>query len=496
VETIMNRRTVCLLMLGMLAIRADAQTSTTEEKPFLSPLFSDNMVLQRDVPAPIWGWTTPGAEVRVTLGGDSLTTKAGDDGKWMLKLPAHKAGGEYSLAVAGTEKITLRNITFGDVWLCSGQSNMEWGVKLANNPDAEIAAANHPNLRLFTVAKRPSYAPVSGVLKDPEKLFGVWSVCTPETIAKGGGMGFSAVAYYFGRELVKETGVPIGLLHSSWGGTIAEAWVSADSLKAMPAFSGAVSQAEEAAKQGTAVPNNNPNIVTVLNNGMINPLVPFAIKGAIWYQGESNAGRAIQYRTLLPTLIADWRKQFGVGDFPFYIVQLANFMAKDAEPKSDPWPLLREAQTLTANSVKNSGLAVAIDIGDEKDIHPKNKQEVGRRLALNALAKTYKKKVDFSGPTYRRMERRGNAIRIRFDHARGGLMTTDGSGKVQGFAIAGEDRKFHWADATIDGDSVIVSSPNVANPIAVRYAWANNPTVNLYNKANLPTVPFRTDNWE
>lgn len=493
----MNRRTLCLLMLGAMTMNANAQTATTEEKPFLSPLFSDNMVLQRDIADPIWGWTTPGEEVKITLEGKTITAKAGDDGKWMAKIPAHKAGGNYSLAIMGAQKVVLSNVTFGDVWLCSGQSNMEWGVKLANNPDAEIAAANYPNLRLFTVAKRVAYAPVTGILKDTQNLFGVWSPTTPETISKGGGMGFSAVAYFFGRELQKETGVPIGLIHSSWGGTIAEAWVSSGSLQAMTDFQTAITQVEITAKDANAKPNlGNPNVVTVLNNGMINPLVPFAIKGAIWYQGESNAGRAAQYQMLLPTLIADWRKQFGVGDFPFYIVQLANFMARDTEPKNDPWPNLREAQTLTAKNVKNSGLALAIDIGDEKDIHPKNKQEVGRRLALNALAKTYKKKTVFSGPTYRSMEKRGSSIRLKFDNARDGLMTADGSGKVMGFAIAGEDRKFYFADAVIEGDSIVVSSDKVSNPVAVRYAWANNPVTNLYNKANLPAVPFRTDDWQ
>ena len=494
-----NISALCLIGLSAVAVNAAAQTATMEEKPFLSPLFSDNMVLQRDIADPIWGWTTPGAEVKVTMAGKTLTTKAGDDGKWMTKIPAHKAGGTYSIAVAGNQNVVLNNVTFGDVWICSGQSNMEWGMKLVNNTPEEIAAANYPNIRLFTVQKRIAFAPVTGMQKDTENLFGVWSPTTPETISKGGGAGFSAVAYFFGREIHKQTGIPIGLIHTSWGGTIAEAWVSKNSLSSMPDFAQSITQVDSVA-QGTLTPNgenklqNNPNLVTVLNNAMINPLVPFAIKGAIWYQGESNAGRAAQYQTLLPTLIADWRKQFGVGDFPFYIVQLANFMAQDTEPKNDPWPFLREAQTLTAQKVKNSGIAVAIDIGDEKDIHPRNKQDVGKRLAFNALAKTYKMKVAFSGPTLKGMKASGDKAVISFDNVNGGLMTKNGD-KVMGFQIAGEDKKFYFADAQIVGNTVVVSSPQVAKPAAVRYAWANNPTVNLYNKADLPAVPFRTDIW-
>ncbi len=655
---------LCLLGLSVFSLNATAQTAITlEEKPFLSPLFSDNMILQRDIAAPIFGWTTPGAEVKVTMSGKTLTTTAGDDGKWIVKLPKQKAGGNYSIAVVGAEKAVLNNVTFGDIWVCSGQSNMEWGIKLTNNPMEEINAANYPNIRLFTVQKRIAYTPVTGIVKDPQNLYGVWSPTTSETVGKGGGAGFSAVAYFFGRELHKELGVPIGLINTSWGGTIAEAWVSKDSLSAMPDFTQAIAQIDATGNGTTldnyerklaiwmfnndksiystwrtetpdpasgawsemALPNawedaglkdfdgmvwfrkeielpesvagkeatlnlgaiddmdttwvngnrvggmnvhnavrtyklpagtlkpgkniiavrvldtggggglngigsemflkvgdetivlagtwqykvadalaklpplpaqqsNNPNLVTVLNNGMIHPLLPFAIKGAIWYQGESNAGRAEQYQTLLPTLITDWRKQFGVGDFPFYIVQLANFLAQDAEPKSDPWPLLREAQTMTAQKVKNAGIAVAIDIGDEKDIHPRNKQEVGRRLALNALAKTYRKRIAFSGPTYKSMERKSNAIVIRFDNLNGGLMTKGGD-NVMGFAIAGEDKKYVYADARVVGDTIVVSSDKVANPVHVRYAWANNPVANLYNKADLPAVPFRTDNW-
>ena len=237
---------------------------------------------------------------------------------------------------------------------------------------------------------------------------------------------------------------------------------------------------------------SNPNIVTVLNNAMIAPLLPYGIKGAIWYQGESNASRAKQYQTLMPLLINDWRQQFGQGDFPFYIVQLANFMAKDTEPKNDAWPNLREAQTLTTQRVPNTGMAVTIDIGEEKDIHPRNKQDVGKRLALSALAKTYGYNLEYSGPVYQAMKVEGNTLRLTLDHAKGLMAKGD---KPTGFAIAGQDQKWVWADARIDGQSIVVSSPQVTSPVAVRYAWSNNPDANLYNAAGLPAVPFRSDNW-
>jgi sialate O-acetylesterase len=238
---------------------------------------------------------------------------------------------------------------------------------------------------------------------------------------------------------------------------------------------------------------NNPNVVTVLYNGMIAPLLPFAIKGAIWYQGESNAGRAEQYRRLLPAMIGDWRKRFDVGDFPFYIVQLAAFQATQPQPRDNDWAELREAQALTAKSLPHCGLAVAIDIGEANDIHPKNKAEVGRRLALCALAKTYGKKVEYSGPWYKSMKASGDSIRLSFDHTDGGLEAK--GGELKGFAVAGEDRKFAWATAKIEGNQVVVSSSQVFSPVAVRYAWDIDPVCNLYNQAGLPAVPFRTDNW-
>ncbi len=561
------------------------------EKPFLHPLFSDNMVLQRGIADPIWGWAKPGQKVTVSMTGATETpTKterfavkasvtAGDDGKWLVKIGPLKEGGPFTLTVSGPQNVTLNNVMVGDVWICSGQSNMEMGIGAINAPD-DIAKANNPNIRLFTVPKAAALSP-------RELTAGQWDVCTPETVVKGGWGGFSAVGYFFGKNLQENLKVPIGLIHTSWGGTIAEAWTSAEALKTMPDFVPAVEQVETQAKNqngpnfaqqmadwwtkndpGTAanwqnsdfdatawktmtlpttweiaglpdfdgvawfrkeitipdawagkdlmlhlgaiddndttffngvalgstegwqtlrnykipgnlvkagrnviavrvldtaggggiygnaadmkieaagadpiiisgawsykdsVPlaqttpapmqiSNNPNVTTVLYNGMIAPLVPFGVKGAIWYQGEANAGRGKQYQTLLPTMIKDWRNRFGVGEFPFYIVQLANFMAPQVQPGESAWAELREAQALTSQTLPHTGLAVAIDIGDEKDIHPQNKQEVGRRLALNALAKDYGQKIEYSGPIYDSMKIENGAIRLKFTHADG-----------------------------------------------------------------------------
>ena len=287
--------------------------------------------------------------------------------------------------------------------------------------------------------------------------------------------------------------MPIGLIHTSWGGTIAEAWASEEALRPLADFDAGIDKVHSDFTGGVA-PGGNPNRPTVLYNAMISPLLPFAIKGAIWYQGESNAGRAFQYRKVLPTMITDWRNRFGVGEFPFFIVQLANFQARNAEPKDDAWAELREAQSMTAATLPKTGIAVTIDIGDEKDIHPKNKQDVGKRLALSALAIAYGKKIEYSGPAYKGMEVRGSTVKVMFDHAVGGLATSVGD-KPVGFAIAGKDMKFAWADAKIEGASVVLTAQGVNAPVAVRYGWSTNPNVNLVNKVGLPASPFRTDDW-
>jgi len=456
-------------------------------KPFLHPLFTDNMVLQRGIADPVWGWAEPGQKIEVSLNGKSVSAVAGADGKWMAQVGPFAEGGPFTLTVSGPRTVTLNNVMVGDVWICSGQSNMEMGIGMIKAPE-EIAKATNPNIRLFTVAKDVANAP-------RELTKGNWDVCSPETVTKAGWGGFSAVGYFFGKTIQESQNVPVGLIHTSWGGTIAEAWTSAGALKAaLPEFIPAVEQVEAAAKNPpapSADQKNNPNVTTVLYNAMISPLLPYGIKGAVWYQGESNAARAKQYQTLLPTMIKDWRRAFGVGDFPFYIVQLANFMKPKTEPGDSAWAELREAQAMTAQSLPQSGLAVAIDIGDAADIHPVNKQEVGRRLALNALAGTYGGKIEYSGPVYDSVKTAEGKLTFTFSHA-GGLASKEGA-KLQGFAIAGEDKKWVWADAVIEGKTVTLSSPQVPKPVAARYDWADNPNGNLINEAKLPAVPFRTD---
>lgn len=455
------------------------------EHPFLHPLFSDHLVLQRGTKAPVWGWATPGVTITVSFADQKKTVVVPPDGKWMVRLNPLRASAEpRTLVVSSSDGncATIQDVLVGDVWLCSGQSNMEMGIGNCNVPD-QIAQADYPQIRLITVPKHIAAQPVDTF---PAR----WQHCSPASVAQGGWGGFSAAGYFFGRELYRQLNIPIGLIHSSWGGTIAEAWTSAESLSPLGDFN------ERLAKVGTIAnvsDKPNPNVVTVLYNGMIAPLLPFAIKGAIWYQGESNADRANQYRRLLPAMIQDWRSHFGVGAFPFYIVQLANFQAVAEQPRDNAWAELREAQALTAKKVPHSGLAVAIDIGDAKDIHPKNKAEVGRRLALWALAKDYGKKVECSGPWYKSMKLRGDSIRLSFDHIDGGLVAR--GGELKGFAIAGEDHKFVWANAVIEKNQIVVSSPAVAKPVAVRYAWDINPVCNLFNQSGLPAVPFRTDDW-
>lgn len=473
-----------LVVATLLAGATRAQTQM--EKPFVHPLFTDNMVLQRGIADPVWGWAKPGEKITVSLNGSraTATATAGADGKWLAKIGPFKAGGPFTLTVTGAQTVTLRNVMVGDVWICSGQSNMEMGIGAIRATD-DIAKANNPNIRLFTVPKTVATAP-------RELTTGNWDICTPETVTKGGWGGFSAVGYFFGKNLQETQKVPIGLIHTSWGGTIAEAWTSAEALKAnLPEFVGPVEQVEAAAKNPSAPPSGNPNVTTVLYNGMIAPLVPFGIKGAIWYQGESNAGRGKQYQTLLPTMIKDWRTRFGVGEFPFFIVQLANFMQARPEPTESAWAELREAQALTSQTLPKTGLALAIDIGDATDIHPLNKQEVGRRLALNAQAIAYRERVEYSGPIYKSLKVEDGKLRLSFTHDKG-LATKDGT-KLLGFAIAGADNKWVWADAVIEGKSVVLSSPLVPAPVAARYDWADNPNGNLINGAQLPAVPFRTD---
>jgi sialate O-acetylesterase len=667
------------ILLSALLLASSASLPAAELKP--ASLFTDHMILQREQPVPVWGREDPGEEVIVQFAGQKKTAKADADGKWMVKLDPMPASAEpRELTVSSANpKSKIQNFKFtdvlvGDIWLCSGQSNMGMGVGDSANAAQEIASANYPEIRYFSVAQNPALAPADAVK-------GEWRQCSPETAAK-----FSGAAYFFGRELYKELKIPIGLLHSSVGGTPAEAWTRMEALKSLPALaerakkeiaqiqsqeednkrfpaaraaweekygvkpppvsesargwadpeldvsdwktvtlpsqwgnlgekSGGVfwlrkevdlpesaagkpfslglnwvsEQYETAYFNGVEVgrasdkapdfymlqrrcnvpgnlvkagrnvlavrvvsatersglwqwgrhlgfpvadagtvdnqwlmkaeshfaplpkealasrpkPNNvaGRSVSSSLYNGMIAPLVPFAIKGAIWYQGESNAGRHAEYRDLLTTMIRDWRAQWG-SEFAFHIQQLVNNSEppKDANQRTN-WSYLREAQVQLADTVPKCGIAVGIELGEAFSIHPKNKQDVGKRLALVALEKTYGRKIESSGPRYDSMKVEGGAIRVKFTHA-AGLHAK--AGPLQRFAIAGADKKFVWADAKIDpstssglaGDSVVVSSPQVPQPVAVRYAWANNPDgCNLYNSAGLSASPFRTDDW-
>lgn len=620
----------------------------------LPGIFSSNMVLQQGMEIPVWGWANSGEEVAVSLNGTSVRTTAGENGKWKVKLPVQDYGGPYTLKVKGSNSITFDNVMIGEVWVCSGQSNMEWPLANAKNGAEEVAAANYPKIRLFTVPRHVAQFPEEDIES------GEWVECTPETVPS-----FSAVGYFFGRNLLEELDVPIGLIHSSWGGTVAETWTSPETIQNDPDFKapmhelqqmdleafrkeketklrqllhGDIPTKDSGMQNGEAVwaapalndqnwntievpglweeqgyfdidgiawyrkeidlteeqtqsnlqlhlgkiddsditflngieigttnaydaervytidkkllkPGKNMIVVrvddtggggglwgdpkdqfvaigqdridisgdwkfkiakavlqnidlgpnsypTLLYNGMINPIVPFGIKGVIWYQGESNADRAQQYRRIFPNMIKDWRAQWGQGDFPFLFVQLANYMKPDRQPGDSEWAELREAQTMTLD-LPNTGMASTIDIGEADDIHPRNKQDVGKRLALNAFKVAYNKDIVYTGPMYESVEFKDGKAYITFTETGSGLAVKDKYGYVKAFAIAGADRKFHWAKAEIiNPNTVVVQSYAVPDPVAVRFGWANNPDdLNLYNLEELPANPFRTDDW-
>jgi sialate O-acetylesterase len=436
----------------------------------LNPLFSNGAVLQQGQKVPIWGTADAGKPVTIHFADQTITVEGG--GKWRAMLDNLKSGGPYEMTISsGDEKITLKNILVGEVWIASGQSNMQWPVKLSADAEKTIAESANPMIRLLTVPREPA--------NEPRDLVNVaWVECNPQTVPE-----FSAVAYHFARELQAKLGVPVGIINTSYGGTPAEAWTSRRALEAVAELKSLVSEPPAGA---TA-----PQRPTVLYNAMIHPLIPYAIKGAIWYQGESNAGRAFQYKTLFPTMIRNWRSDWGQGDFPFLFVQLAPFYKKnDPHPE---WAELREAQRLTVHAVPNTAMAVITDVGDETDIHPKQKAPVGQRLALAALALAYNRPVEYSGPEYASLAVKGNQVVLSFDHVDGGLVAQ--GDKLEGFTIAGKDQKFHPAQAEIQGDKVIVSSPDVPEPVAVRYGWAGYPVVNLANKAGLLASPFATDDF-
>ncbi|MFA6401391.1 MAG: sialate O-acetylesterase [Salinivirgaceae bacterium] len=658
----MTLRSIFKLSLLSVALFLVSCTKTTFVE--MPALFTDNMVLQQNDTVNIWGKSDPGVKVTVSSSwGNTASCKADATGKWMAQLPSVKAGGPYDLTIA-SGKITkiFHNILLGEVWICSGQSNMEMPVKgnwaKLNNAQQEVTNANYPEIRLFTVQKNLSFTPIDTMAVDG------WVPCDSNTIKN-----FSATAYFFGRNLYTDLKVPIGLINTSWGGTVAEAWTSKNSLDALPDFAeqaqkisaldasrdslekkfeadtkqmfleigmadpgikgtdtlfaaatlntsdwmpidlpklweetalgnydgsgwfrcevlltpemansqltlcySAVDDWDEAwvngvkvgasqvwdvlrkypiptgvakpglnsitiriydnmggggfmgeakdflitsdkgksiaiakgwmAKKGfdfkdiktIPISMNDPNQPTVLFNAMINPLLPYTIQGAIWYQGESNSGRAYQYRQLFKTMITDWRKHWNQGDFTFLFVQLANYQPQNSEPVEDTWAELREAQTM-ALELPNTGMAVTIDIGDALDIHPGNKQDVGKRLALNALAKVYQQQIPYSGPMYQSFEVKKNTVEISFTQIYDGLAISGGT-KLKGFAIAGADSVFHWAYAVILDNKVVVSSPKVKEPLTVRYGWSINPDCNLVNSSGLPASPFRTDSWK
>jgi sialate O-acetylesterase len=479
-----------------------------------STLFTDHAVLQSGMAVPVWGTADAGEKVTVTLGGQTKSAVAGADGKWMVRLAALKAGGPFEMTIAGKNTIVVKDVLVGEVWLGSGQSNMQFYVS-KNGPghapyglmdeEKEIAAANYPQLRMFTVKNAKAYEPQAEVV-------GEWKVCSPETVPD-----FSAVGYLFGRDLNQALKVPVGIVLSAYGASTAEAWVPREAMASDPllkpmldkfdareSYFKAHPDANDAdappapqtlnARPGKPGPLRDPSQdqhqPTVLFNAMIEPLLPYAIKGAIWYQGESITGGAnglMLYPHTMETLVTQWRKLWGEGDFPFYVVQLA------ALKNVSNNPMVREEQAKIL-SVKNTGMAVTIDIGDPTNVHPKNKEPLGERLADIALANVYGKKMEFSGPVFASMKVEGGAIRVRFTHAQG-LMAKGGA--LKWFQVAGADQKFVDADAKIEGDTVVVSSPQVAKPVAVRYAWDDYPdTANLYNAAGLPAAPFRTDSWD
>jgi len=524
VRAVLLAVTVSVLTLG---------TARADVKPH--PIFSDNMVLQQGVDPVVWGLAEPGEAVGVSLfatGADTATAvkvTADKNGVWVAKLPQQKAGTGYALSIIGKNTVKFKNVAVGEVWVCSGQSNMEWSVNASETPDKVKAGAKNPNLRLFTVNKRTAPHPIDD--QNDLKHFTKWVESGPDTVG-----GFSAVAYHFGQKLQKELGVPVGLIHTSWGGTPAEAWTSLEALdaepslkhyvnsyrnavknyesydpkKAMEAYEKAYAKwkddAEKAKAAGKPVPKEpakpgatpaplGPGTPTVLYNAMIHPLLNFKVKGAIWYQGESNTGRAFEYRTLLPTMITDWRKRFNC-ELPFMVVQLAPYGNGKNNSNGVTYAELRDSQLYTSQKLPKVGLAVITDVGNEFDIHPKPKQPVGERLALAALGLAYDKKIEYSGPVYKDAKFEGDKAVLSFDHVGGGLVAKGSdNGELSGFAVAGSDHVFHPAKAVIKGDTVVVTSDKVSKIEAVRYGWANypNPVLNLFNKEGLPATPFRTD---
>ena len=477
----------------------------------MSPIFGDSMVLQRDQPIHIWGWTLPNQQVTAEVGGSKGSAMADGNGRFDLMLDPLSAGGPHEMTIVADETKVFRDVLIGEVWLCSGQSNMAWPVSNANDPDLESLTAKFPQIRLISVPQVASQEP----LNDFE---GKWEACNPDTVKS-----FSAVGYFFGRRLHQSLDVPIGLIDNAWGGSAAEAWVSRDDLEkagqyedllqhwdeivanydheaVMSRYQERLTQwqqekkgARPRAPRNQIQSNHRP---ANLFNGVLNPVLGYTLRGAIWYQGESNSTRAHQYQHLFPLMIQTWRDRWGQGDFPFYWVQLADFREEVVEPGDSTWAELREAQTMTMSKLPKTGEAVIIDLGEASDIHPRNKQDVAKRLARWALANEYGFEIPYRSPMYRSVTFANGKAVVDFQYVGRGLDTFDTKEPI-GFAIAGENQKFFSAQAKLVGrDRIEVWSDEVKDPVAVRFGWADNPVRNIQSFDGLPLTPFRTDQWK
>lgn len=506
-------------MRSFLLILLAAAPAAAELK--LPGIFSDHMVLQQQLANPIWGWDTPGTEISVRYAGQTLSATAGKDGKWSVKLPPLPASANPSvLEIKGSTTRTIQDVLVGEVWICSGQSNMRWTVSNSWDADLEIASAKHPHIRLLQV-------PNVGTQEPQTDFDANWEVCSPDSVGN-----FSAVGFFYGRILHQILDVPVGLINNAWGGSAAEAWVRRDLLendarfatlmtswkqreadleseqaaqnyqKALAAWKKKAAAAKTAGQPFTARPPQSPEQILTGNqrpgniyNGVLLPSIGYGIKGVIWYQGESNAARAHEYASLFPFMIQHWRDEWKQGDFPFYWVQLADFKDEASEPGDSDWAELRESQTKTQQALPNAHQAVIIDLGEGNDIHPKNKRDVAERLARIALARDYGLQINWRSPEFKEAVFKDGKAFITLDTFGSSLRTLD-TKTVKGFAICGEDRKWVWADAVLAGrDQVEVHASSVPNPVAVRYAWSDNPVCNLYSAEGLPVTPFRSDDF-
>ncbi|MGV3483240.1 MAG: sialate O-acetylesterase [Planctomycetaceae bacterium] len=485
-----------LLVLALVCSYAQADVT-------LPNIFSNSMVLQRDHQNPVWGKASPGEKVSVSIDGQKHEATADDQGLWRVVLEPMSLGEPKELVIAGKNEIRISDVLIGEVWVCSGQSNMQWTVASSNDYALEAAAAKFPKIRMINF-------PQVGVQEPVWSHEGrTWMVCSPETVGS-----FSAVGYFFARQLHRTLDVPVGMINNAWGGSACEAWIQRDLLASDPQYAPLMERwasmekrYEELSSKTDASDKEKADLQNLkrqmtgnsrpgnIYNGVLKSHLGYGIKGAIWYQGESNASRAYQYRELFPLMISSWRKEWNQGDFPFYWVQLADFMAEKDAPADSAWAELREAQTMTMSKLPNTGQAVIIDIGEGKDIHPRNKVDVGKRLARWALAKDYRLDIPYRSPEYKSMEVNGNKAVLTFDYVGKGWRPFDVAQPI-GFTVAGEDKQFVAADAALLPDGRIqVSAKSVEKPVAVRYAWADNPVCNLYNADDLPLTPFRTDDW-